>query len=89
MTLEDAVRKMTSLSAANMGIRDRGTIEPGKFADLVLFDATTVADRASLTDPHVPSSGINTVWVNGEIVYEKGRTTGNFPGRVIRRADNL
>ena len=88
MTLEDAVRKMTSLSAANMGIRDRGTIEPGKFADLVLFDATTVADRATLTDPHLPSSGINTVWVNGEIVYEKGRATGNFPGRVIRRADN-
>ncbi|HJQ21527.1 MAG TPA: serine hydrolase [Gemmatimonadaceae bacterium] len=87
LTLEDAVRRMTTLAAANVGITDRGRILPGMAADLVLFDPNTVGDRATLADPHALSTGINTVWVNGEIVYEKGRTTGRFPGRVIRRAN--
>lgn len=86
LTLEDAVRKMTSLSAANVGITDRGTIRPGMAADLVLFDPATVAERATIAEPHAVSVGIKTVWVNGEVVYEDGRPTGKFPGRALRRA---
>ncbi len=86
LTLEDAVRKMTSLSASNVGISDRGIIRPGLAADLVLFDPKSVGDRATIKDPHAPSTGIKTVWVNGEIVFDDGRTTGGHPGRVLRRA---
>jgi N-acyl-D-amino-acid deacylase len=84
LTLEDAVRKMTALSAANVGITDRGTIRPGMAADLVLFDPGTVAERATVAEPHAVSVGIHTVWVNGEIVYANGRSTGAFPGRALR-----
>jgi N-acyl-D-amino-acid deacylase len=86
VTLEDAIRKMTTLSAANVGIVDRGSIAPGQFADLVLFDPQTVADRATTTDPHAVSSGIRSVWVNGELVFEGSQVTSARPGRVIRRA---
>ena len=86
LTLEDAVRKMTSLSASNVGISDRGVIRPGLAADLVLFDPKSVGDRATIKDPHALSTGIKTVWVNGEIVFDDGRTTGRHPGRVLRRA---
>jgi len=85
LTLADAVRKMTSLSAANVGIRDRGVIKPGMWADLVLLDPNTVAERATMTDPHATSVGVQTVWVNGEIVYDEGKPTGTFPGRALRR----
>jgi N-acyl-D-amino-acid deacylase len=84
--LEEAVRKMTSLAAANVGIADRGLIAPGRHADLVLFDPKTVLDRATPTAPQRPSVGIETVWVNGEVVYDGGKTTGRHPGRVIRRS---
>ncbi len=85
ITLEDAIRKMTSLAAANMGIPDRGRIAPGMFADLVLFDPLTVADRSTLAEPHALSAGIRAVWVNGALVYEGGKATGGTPGRVVRR----
>ena len=85
LTLEEAVRKMTSLSAANVGIAGRGTIRAGLAADLVLFDPNTVADRATIREPHALSTGIRAVWVNGEVVFEDGKTTGRFPGRVLRR----
>ena len=86
VSVEEVVRKMTSLAAHNVGIRDRGTIAPGMFADLTLFDPTTVLDRATPAEPHALSIGIDRVWVNGTMVYAKGATTGAFPGRVIRRA---
>jgi N-acyl-D-amino-acid deacylase len=86
LTLEEAVRKMTSLSAANMGLADRGVIGPGMPADLVLFDAATINDRATVSDPHAQSVGVKLVWVNGEVVYEEGKATGRFPGRVLRRS---
>ena len=89
LPLEDAIRRMTGLAAAHVGIVDRGTIAPGLQADLVLFDQATVADRATITEPHAPSVGIRTVWVNGEVVYEDGRTTGRHPGRVIRRGTRI
>jgi N-acyl-D-amino-acid deacylase len=84
LTLEEAVRKMTSLSASSMGVVDRGAIKPGMAADLVLFDAATINDRATLSAPHAPSVGVRLVWV--EIVYADGKTTGRLPGRVIRRS---
>src|SRR5436190_1453124 len=89
LTLEDAVRRMTTLAARNVGITDRGRILPGQAADLVLFDPATVADRATLQQPHAVSAGINTVWVNGEIVFENGRTTGRHPGKVLRRTSSV
>jgi N-acyl-D-amino-acid deacylase len=55
------------------------------YADLVLFDPGTVADRATLADPHAVSSGIRTVWVNGVVVYDNGKASGAFPGKVIKR----
>ena len=83
--LEEAVRKMTSLAAHNVGLRDRGEVRPGAFADLVLFDPATVIDRATTRDPQAVSAGIQRVWVNGAVVYEAGKTTGRRPGRALRR----
>ncbi|HNP34256.1 MAG TPA: D-aminoacylase [Woeseiaceae bacterium] len=85
LTLEEAVRKMTSLSAHNMGFTDRGLIREGMVADLVLFDPKTVIDRATPTEPNLLSTGITTVWVGGEIVYTDGAATDARPGKVIRR----
>jgi N-acyl-D-aspartate/D-glutamate deacylase len=85
LTLEDAIRKMTSQAAANVGLRERGRLEPGSFADLVLFDPETVLDRATAEAPQATSVGVETVWVNGRIVYEDGRPSGRTPGRVLRR----
>ncbi len=87
LSLEEAVHKMTALSAAHTGIEGRGVIRPGAFADLVLFDPATVADRATPESPHARSVGIHQVWVNGAVVYENGGTTGARPGRVVRRGD--
>ena len=85
MPLPEAIRKMTSLAAAHVGMRDRGRIAPGQRADLVLFDPATVADRATPADPHAVAVGIAKVWVNGALAYENGRVTGARAGRVIRR----
>ena len=85
VTLEEGIRKMTSLSAEHLGIADRGAIEEGHHADLVLFDPETVIDRSTYEEPHIPSAGIEKVWVNGELVFDGGETTGNRPGSVIRR----
>jgi len=87
LPLEEAVRKMTSLAASHMGFRNRGTIAVGQQADLVLFDPARVKDRATPEKPTLLSVGISRVWVNGVLVFANGRTTGKYPGRVIRRAD--
>ena len=86
MDLATAVHKSSGLAAAHVGIRDRGVIRPGVFADLVLFDAERIVDRATPQEPHAVSVGVHRVWVNGEVVFADGRTTGRLPGRVIRRA---
>ena len=86
LTLPEAIRKMTSLSAANVGLADRGTIAPGKAADLVLFDPQEIADRATTADATATSAGIRAVWVNGELVFDKGTPTHAHPGRVLRMA---
>ncbi len=86
MPLEEAIHRMTELAATHMGIARRGTIAPGAFADLVLFDPAAVADHATPASPHLVSSGIAGVWVNGRAVWRNERTTGAHPGRVIKRA---
>ncbi|MGI9271448.1 MAG: N-acyl-D-amino-acid deacylase family protein [Woeseiaceae bacterium] len=85
MSLEEGVRRMTSQSAQQVGIAERGLIEEGHFADLVLFDPDTVIDRSTPAAPHVPSIGIEKVWVNGQLVNDNGAMTGNRPGKVVRR----
>lgn len=85
LTLPEAIRKMTSLAAQNTGIKKRGSISTGFFADLVLFDPQQVTDQATPQNPQAPSAGIVKVWVNGHEVFSNGKTTGNYPGKVIRR----
>jgi N-acyl-D-amino-acid deacylase len=87
LTLEEAVHKMSGLAARNMGLADRGVIRPGAFADLVLFDPATIADRATVEEPRLPSIGVDRVWVNGIEVYSAGVPTGAYPGRVLRRVE--
>lgn len=82
--LEQAVRRMTSLSCDVHGFADRGRIAEGAWADLVLFDPTTVMDLATYDDPKLPSAGIERVWVNGELAYAEGRHLGARAGRVLR-----
>jgi N-acyl-D-aspartate/D-glutamate deacylase len=84
LTLEEAVHKMTGLTAAQLHIPDRGAIKDGFAADLVLFDPARVADRATFSDPFQYSVGIDTVVVNGRVVLDAGRHTGERPGVVIR-----
>ena len=86
-SLEEAVRRMTGLPAAEFGLKDRGTIAPGYFADLVLFDPATIVDRADFGSPKQPAAGIDQVLVNGEPVWRDGSTTGRRPGRAIRLQD--
>jgi len=88
LPLEEAIRKMTSLSARNVGVVDRGRIAPGQFADLVLLDPLAVRDLATPDEPRARSLGIRTVWVNGRIVYDGEKATGEAAGKVIRRAVN-
>jgi N-acyl-D-amino-acid deacylase len=85
LSLPEAVRKMTSLAARNVGLSDRGEIRPGAHADLVLFDPATVIDRATTREPQAVATGIERVWVNGVAVYEAGRAGAPRPGRVLRR----
>ena len=85
LSLEAAIQRMTSLAAAHVGITKRGTLAPGYRADLVLFDPATVADRATTREPHLVSTGIARVWVNGQTVFQDGKTTAARPGRVLKR----
>jgi N-acyl-D-aspartate/D-glutamate deacylase len=85
ITLEEAVRKMTSLPAATLNLADRGTIAPGKWADLVIFDPATVADTATFEQPFQYPVGIDTVIVNGQVVLDEGTHTNARPGKVLRR----
>ncbi len=85
LSLEQAVRRMTSNAATHMGFEERGVIRTGAFADLVLFDPVTITDHADLKDAHLVSEGIVKVWVNGILAFDDGRTTKARPGRVLRR----
>lgn len=82
--LEDAVRKMTSAVANRLGIRERGTLRQGAYADIAIFDEKTIIDKATFTQPHQISVGVKHVIVNGTQVLDDGRHTGAKPGRVVR-----
>jgi N-acyl-D-amino-acid deacylase len=84
MPLEAAVRKMTSLAAQRVGLRERGLLRPGMFADITVFDPRTVVDRATFDDPHQTAVGIEYVFVNGEAVLVHGRLMTARPGRGLR-----
>ena len=86
MTLPEAIRKMTSMPAARLGLKDRGLIRPGMKADLVLFNAETVIDRSTFEEPRRLSTGIHRVWVNGQAVWLGSASSGRRPGQVLTRA---
>ncbi len=83
LPLEDAVRKMTSAVADRLGLRDRGLLRAGCYADVVLFDPATIGDRATYEDSHRLSVGVRDVWVNGTRVLRDGVHTGATPGRIV------
>jgi N-acyl-D-amino-acid deacylase len=85
LTLEDAVRKMTGAVAARLGLRDRGLLREGMYADVVVFDDATILDLSTPAKPHQLSRGVEQVFVNGVQVVRDGRHTGATPGRVLRR----
>ena len=85
LTLEDAVRKMTSLNATKLGLRDRGRLQAGAFADITLFDPDRVLDKATYTEPFQNNVGIEYVLVNGQVVLDHERHTGIRPGHALRR----
>ena len=84
ITLEEAIRRMTSLPAANVGILERGELREGFYADVVVFDPERIKDNATFEEPHQYASGVRHVFVNGEQVLQNGRHTGATPGRVVR-----
>ncbi len=84
MPLEEAIRKMTSLPANRVGLKERGLLKTGFYADVVVFDPATIIDKATFENPHQYSEGISVVLVNGQAVYEGGKFTGNLPGKVLR-----
>ncbi|MDA8686713.1 D-aminoacylase [Robiginitalea sp.] len=87
LTLEQAVHKMTGLTANNLGLEQKGYLRAGYDADLVLFNPDTVQDNASISNPHALSDGIEAVWVSGELVYKNKQTLGVRPGKLITRSN--
>jgi N-acyl-D-amino-acid deacylase len=83
-TLQDAVRRLTSLPATNLAIKQRGWLRPGYYADVVVFDPATIRDNATFAKPQQLASGVNDVFVNGVQVMSDGKHTGAKPGRVVR-----
>lgn len=83
LTLPDAVRKLAALPSANLGLKRRGLLKPGMFADVVVFDPSTIADRATYENPHVYAVGVRHVFVNGVQVVKDGEHTGAKPGRAL------
>jgi N-acyl-D-amino-acid deacylase len=84
ITLEDAVRRLTRLPAQNWKIRDRGCLDAGCYADLVVFDPARIADHATFDKPRQYATGVRDVLVNGVQVLKDGEHTGAMPGRVVR-----
>ena len=84
ISLEEAIRKLTSFPASNLRIQGRGQLSPGYFADIVVFDPTAIQDHATYEEPHQYATGMHHVWVNGTRVLADGDHTGAMPGRVVR-----
>jgi N-acyl-D-amino-acid deacylase len=87
LTLGEAIRKMTSLPAQRLGWKDRGIIRQGAYSDLVLFNPDTVTDRSAFDHPFELPTGIEKVFVNGQIVWDAGKATGARPGQVLGKQD--
>jgi N-acyl-D-amino-acid deacylase len=85
LRLEDAIRRMTSLPATTFGLKNRGTVREGAWADLVVFDPAKVQDNATFESPHHYATGFAHVFVNGVEVVKDDRHTGAKPGRAVRR----
>ena len=83
ITLPEAIRKMTSAPARRLALTDRGRIEKGRVADVVVFDPRAVVDRSTFTDPTALPAGVEKVFVSGELVWDGGKATGSRPGEVI------
>jgi N-acyl-D-amino-acid deacylase len=84
MTLEESVRKMTSLPAERFGISERGRLAEGYYADIAVFDPATVEDKATFAEPHQYASGFEAVVVNGKLVLESGERSEDLPGMILR-----
>ncbi len=83
LPLLEAVKKVTSMPAAKMGLRDRGSIKEGNFADIVVFDPHSIKDKATFIDPHQYPAGIDYVIVNGKVVIDHNTHTGELPGKIL------
>ncbi len=83
LSLPQAIKKMSSMPAARLGLRDRGSIRRGSYADIVVFDPKTIADKATFIDPHQYPVGIDYVLVNGTVVVDHGKHTEKLPGKVL------
>ena len=84
ISLQEAIRRMTSLPATNLKIQRRGLLKEGHFADVVIFDPATIQDHATFEQPHQYATGVEHVFVNGTQVLKDGEHTGATPGRVVR-----
>ena len=84
LSLEEGIRKLTSLPAKNLKLKKRGLLAPGYFADVVVFDPEKVQDKATFEAPHQYALGMMHVWVNGKQVLKDGEHTGNTPGRFVK-----
>lgn len=84
MPLQEAIRRLTTLPASSIAIRERGALQAGYYADVVVFDPATIADHSTFEQPHVYSTGVRDVFVNGVQVLREGEHTGAKPGRVVR-----
>jgi N-acyl-D-amino-acid deacylase len=84
LSLEDAIRKFTSLPAQRMRLSDRGVLKAGMWADIVVFDPDSVRDRATFEKPNQLSEGMRWVLVNGVPVIADGKATGALPGKILR-----
>ena len=84
ISLQEAIRRMTSLPAANLGVLERGELREGFYADVVVFDPDRIADQATFEEPHQYAVGVRHVFVNGTRVLADGQHTGETPGRVVR-----
>jgi N-acyl-D-amino-acid deacylase len=84
-SVEQAIHQMTGLTASVFGLEKRGEIKSGNYADLVIFDENRILDLADFDNPIQPSAGIHSVYVNGQVVWEKGAVTGKRPGRWLER----
>jgi N-acyl-D-amino-acid deacylase len=85
LTLPQAIQKMSSTTALKFGLKNRGQIKEGFFADLAIFDAEKIIDKATWQNPHQYPEGVEYVLVNGQVVIHKGEHTGKLPGKILKK----